>query len=865
MFYRQFCQLLSAGANHRSVGKICRRVCFPWQQPVFITSISIASLLLGIRQLESLQPLELMEFDRALQLKANLKPDPRLLVVEITEADIQAQKEWPLSDGRIAKSIAKLQSYQPKVIGLDLYRDVPHPPGHPELLQQLQAPNIIVITKLKDSDSRDVPPPPGVPKERIGFNDFVIDPDGVIRRNFMFASIKKEKFYSFSLQVSLKYLKEQNITFKVNRNALLLGKISFPALDPDSGGYQNIDAQGYQVLLDYRSKNVARRVTITQVLQGQLDKAWVKDKVVLIGTTAPSQKDIFFTPYNAADRKKATMPGVLVHAHHVSQILATVLDGKPLIGFWPQWAEALWIWGWSLVGGLLVWRIRYPLSLALGSGVALAALFGICLACFTQGVWVPFVVPALALVTTGGSIGAYKLFHDAFYDNLTALPNRSLFLKQLQKSLANIHQWDNFLLAVIFLDLDRFQVVNDSLGLQFGDRLLVAIAQRLKESVRSIDTIARIGGDEFAIVLPAISDVDRAKLVADQIQKQLALPFYLNGQEIFTTVSLGIAFDRAGNNSQPEELLRDAHTAMYRAKALGKARYEVFSTGMRTQVVTRLQLETELHRAIASIEKQNNQEFLLYYQPILSLETGKIAGFETLLRWQTPEGKFIPPVEFIPVAEETGAIVPLGQWVFQESCRQLQIWQQQFPTQPPLMLSVNLSNKQFSQPDLIQQIEHILKVTGIEGHNLKLEITESMAMQDVESTIDIILRLKALKLRFSIDDFGTGYSSLSYLHRLPVDTLKVDRSFVSRMEETSENSAIVQTIIMLAHNLSMDVVAEGVETESQMTKLRTLQCEYGQGYFFSKPVNSEAATALLAASPEFAGIERWRDGRRCQL
>ncbi len=500
--------------NQRARAKICQIAALVLQQPVLISSILVAGLVLGVRQVEVLQPLELMEFDRMTQLKPEDPPDPRILVVEVTEADIQAQKQWPLSDRTVARLLSKLQSYQPKVIGLDIHRDLPRPPGHAELVKQLQAPNAIAIYQLGDTDSTGVPPPPGVPKEQTGFNDFVLDPDGVIRRNFMYTSTQTEKLYSFSLRVSLSYLKDAKIALKANRNALRLGKTAFIALDVNSGGYQNIDAQGYQILVNYRRRKVAPQVTLTQVLNGEIDRNLVKDKVVLIAT-------------------------------------------------------------------------------------------------------------------------------------------------------------------------------------------------------------------------------------------------------------------------------------------------------------------------------------------------GKIAGFEALMRWQSPEGKFISPAEFIPVAEETGSIVPLGKWILQESCRQLHIWQKQFPIHPPLMMSVNLSGQQFSQPDLVEQIEKILKETGVDGHSVKLEITESMAMNDVESTIAIILRLKALNLRFSIDDFGTGYSSLSYLHRFPVDTLKVDRSFVSRMDNTSEDAAIVQTIVMLSHNLSMDVVAEGVETAPQMERLRALQCEYGQGYFFSKPMNSEAATAFLAAQPQW--------------
>ncbi|XWK89931.1 MAG: EAL domain-containing protein [Phormidium sp.] len=833
------------------------------QQPVVITSLLVTGLLLGIRQMEVLQPLELMEFDRATQLKPEMKPDPRILVVGITEADIRAQKKWPLWDQTLARLIATLQLYQPKVIGLDLYREMPYPPGHTELVQELQAPNVVVITKLGDSKDESVKPPPSAAKEQISFNDFVLDPDGVIRRNFIFATLKGKAYYSFGLRISLKYLQERNFNLKAEPHQLRLGKKVLPNLDSDSGGYQNIDTTGYQILLKYRSRseNIAAQVTLTQVLNGEINPDLVKDKIVMIGTIAPSQKDLFFTPYTATDRDKAVMPGVLIHAQMVSQIISTLEDNQPLFWFLPQWVEWFWIWGWSLIGGILVWRFRRPLLLGITTSVALVILLTVFSVSFAQAGWVPLIVPALGLLLTASSVTAYKLFHYTFYDALTGLPNRTFFLKQIEKNNSRAQQQENSLIAVIFLDLDRFKIVNDNFNHQVGDRLLIAVTKRLKSCLRPQDIVARIGGDEFAILLTNISNVNQATLLTDEIQKQLSLPFkVMKGEQIFISASFGIAFNQLGCdkpdeiecliNRQPEELLRDAHTAMYRAKALGKARYELFSTGMRTQIVSRLQLENELRRSLAELTAGTSQEFLVFYQPIISLKTGKITGFEALIRWQPP-GKFISPAEFIPLAEETGLIIPLGEWILKEACRQLKIWQEQFKLQSTLSLSVNLSSQQFSQPDLTERVEQILKETKLDGHNLKLEITESMAMQDVEKTIASILRLKALNLRFSIDDFGTGYSSLSYLHRFPVDTLKVDRSFVSRMEDSSENLAIVQTVIMLSHKLGMDVVAEGVEKASQMEILRDLGCEYVQGYYFSKPLNSEAATALLAEQPQW--------------
>jgi EAL domain-containing protein (putative c-di-GMP-specific phosphodiesterase class I) len=367
----------------------------------------------------------------------------------------------------------------------------------------------------------------------------------------------------------------------------------------------------------------------------------------------------------------------------------------------------------------------------------------------------------------------------------------------------------------------------------------------LKTCLHPTDQLARVGGDEFAVLRRDIRHTEEVTHLADQLQQQVTIPFRLSGQEVFTTASVGIVLDRRNSNYQPEDILRDAHTALNRAKASGKARHEVFVTGMRIEMMTRMQLETDLRRAL------ERQELHLHYQPLIALKTGKIAGFEALLRWHHPQRGFIPPIEFIPVAEETDLIIPIGQWIIEAACRQLKTWQEQFPKKPALHMSINLSGKQFGQPDLVERIEQTLQETGLEGHSLKMEITESIAMTDVESTIAVMLRLKALNLQLSIDDFGTGYSSLSYLHRFPTSTIKVDRSFVSRMGYESEDAHIVQTIVLLGHNLGMEIVAEGIETSDQLASLRKLDCEYGQGYFFAKPLSPEAMVALLKTDPHW--------------
>jgi diguanylate cyclase (GGDEF)-like protein/PAS domain S-box-containing protein len=432
-----------------------------------------------------------------------------------------------------------------------------------------------------------------------------------------------------------------------------------------------------------------------------------------------------------------------------------------------------------------------------------------------------------------------RLLHEAFHDGLTGLPNRALFMDHLKLSVERGKRRDDRLFAVLFLDLDRFKVINDSLGHMVGDQLLVGIARRLEICLRPGDTVARLGGDEFTVLLEDLMSVTEAIEVADRLQKALGLPFNLNGHEVFATVSIGIALSSTGYD-RPEEVLRDADTAMYRAKMLGKARHEVFDKTMHARAMNLLQMEADLRRAI------ERKEFILHYQPIVALESGTISGFEALIRWQHPERGFVSPAEFIPIAEETGLIIPIGHWVLEEACRQIHIWQELYPKYPPLQISVNLSSKQFINTNLISQVHQILKETGVEPHSLKLEITESMVMENVETAIEMLKQLRTLGIELSIDDFGTGYSSLSYLHRFPISTLKIDRSFVSRMSDNNENAEIVRTILMLARSLKMDVVAEGVETQDQLSQLAMLECEYGQGYFFSKPLDVAGASQLLA-------------------
>ena len=431
-----------------------------------------------------------------------------------------------------------------------------------------------------------------------------------------------------------------------------------------------------------------------------------------------------------------------------------------------------------------------------------------------------------------------QLRHMAFHDSLTNLPNRAFFLEILQKTIYRGQRRQNYFCSVLFLDCDRFKVVNDSLGHLVGDRVLIEVACRLESCLRPMDTVARFGGDEFTILLDEIGDFRNIISIAERINQVLKLPFYIDNQEIFLSCSIGIVLVDQ-DYSDPDMILRDADIAMYRAKALGRDRYQIFAPEMHTNAQEVLQLETDLRLGL----KKN--EFELHYQPIVSLINNSITGFEALLRWNHSKKGFISPTDFIPIAEETGLIVPIGMWVLREACFQLRTWQEQNPHHQDLTISVNLSVKQFSQPNLIEQIDEILTETGLESKCLKLEITESAIMDNAESIADLLQQLRNRQIQLSIDDFGTGYSSLSYLHRFPVDTLKIDRSFINRIGDDGKNIEIIQAIATLAHHLGMNIVAEGVETKQQLDQLRAIRCEQAQGYLFSKPLKGKLLDEML--------------------
>jgi diguanylate cyclase (GGDEF)-like protein/PAS domain S-box-containing protein len=427
----------------------------------------------------------------------------------------------------------------------------------------------------------------------------------------------------------------------------------------------------------------------------------------------------------------------------------------------------------------------------------------------------------------------------ALHDALTGLPNRSFFMELLGRAVARSKRRREYLFGVMFVDIDRFKIVNDSLGHLMGDRLLVAVAERLQSCLRNGDVIARLGGDEFTIFLDDLSKTDDASMVARRIEAALATPFLIGTRDVYVTVSIGIALSSTGY-SRPEELLRDADTAMYKAKALGKARHEIFDVTMHARVVAHLTMETDLRRAL------QRREFRLYYQPIHALDDGRVIGFEALVRWLGPNGRVVPPGEFIPLAEETGMIVPLGTWVLREACRQTAEWQTRFPSDPPICITVNVSTRQLMQSNFADVVGSAIAEFGVAPGSLRLEITESALIENTETTAKTLLELKTrVPVQLYLDDFGTGYSSLEYLHRLPIDMLKIDRTFISGMATDDQNAAIVGTIFALARQLGIGVVAEGVETTDQLRRLKVLRCEQAQGYLFAQPQPADRAVQLL--------------------
>ena len=431
-----------------------------------------------------------------------------------------------------------------------------------------------------------------------------------------------------------------------------------------------------------------------------------------------------------------------------------------------------------------------------------------------------------------------QMIYDALHDTLTSIPNRTLLLDRIRQSLVRRKRYPKTSFAIIFIDLDRFRLVNESLGHIHGDELLQLISARLTETIPISDTVARLGGDEFSILLQDIDSVRDVEVIAKDIQNSFSKPFFLEDREVFASASMGIAHSDNGYKT-PEEILRDAELAMYRAKREGKSQSIVFQPQFRQSSLSPIDLDTDLRRAL------DRDEMELHYQPIISMRDRTISGFEALLRWSHRSRGVISPNEFIPLAEETGLIYDLGQWVLAKACEQIAMWNKSKKKEDQLEISINLSSRQFSDPNLVEGIVENIEKSGFDAEFLKIEITESALMQNAQRSVSMLNQLKDLNIKVCVDDFGTGYSSLSYLHTFPIDTLKIDRSFVHDMSRNFRNMEIIRTIIMLAHNLKLDVIAEGVETGEQDAQLSALGCQFAQGFYFSRPINSSDAALLI--------------------
>ena len=830
----------------------------------FLSSGSIYLLIFGLRWLGWLQPSEWAAFDLFIQLRPTEPVDERIIIVGVQESDIRYLGSWPASDHVLAQILRKIRDQKPKVIGLDLYRDIPVGDGYAELEQVFKTtPNLIGIEKsIGDRFSTVINPPPTLKAlGQVSANDIIIDPDGRLRRALLYPMPEgNEGLPSLGLAIALRYLKEQGIEPPPSESRYLqLGKTIFKPLESTDGGYIHIDAGGYQVLMNYHgSSQKFRHVSLEDILENRIDPQLMRDRIVLIGPQASSLNDVFYTPYSSNFMTApAQISGVEFQANIVKLILGAVLDHRPLFRVWSDIWEELWIAAWAIAGAAIIWIFSTRRLIFLTGAVIFCTgfLIGGSYLLFLSGWWIPV---APALFTYIGSmlvmqsytyISRLQELNSALsdsiellaHDALTGLPNRNLFMDRVEHAIKYSKRHSNYLFAIFFIDLDRFKMINDSLGHSVGDLFLQAIAELLQDCLRSIDTVARLGGDEFTILVDDIQDVGEALVVADRILNKFFSPIIIKGESIFPSASIGIVINTTDYDNCAD-LLRDADIAMYRAKSLGKGRYTLFDQEMYEQTVRLTQLESELHYAL------EYQEFELYYQPIVSLITDELSGFEALIRWKNPKRGFISPIEFIPLAEDTGLIIAVGDWVLKEACQQLKTWLDKFPEAADLKMSINLASHQIREPDLLDKLDVILAKTGIDGSSIRLEITESTLMDQGEQTINKLAQLRARNIQLSIDDFGQGYSSLSYLHRFPINILKIDRAFVNQMTEGGENIEIVRTITMLAHTLNMSVVAEGVETEHQVEILKKIGCEFGQGYLFSRPLPALAAEQMIANS-----------------
>ena len=542
-------------------------------------------------------------FDYLTRLQPRQLPDNRILIVKITEEDLEALG-WPLTDQVVAEAIQQIQQFQPAVIGLDIYRNTPQPPGKSALMQEFQQDNVIGIMNAGNQpDNGEVEAPEGLPPERIGFNDLAIDPDGVLRRNLIFVGNPEKSYYSFPLRLVLAYHDDLSFQIDPNGKFLAIGEAQFPILHRGDGGYTSIDNRGYQILMRFRNPDSpAQTLSISQTLAGEIPPEWVKGKIVMIGSTASSLKDEFFTPYSLDQTAEFVMSGVEVHAQSVSQILDVVAGRSALYRFMPQWGEFLWLLGWTLVAAVLGWYIRRPVLLLVVSATITVGIWSFGGMALLHLVWVPTIEPIAGFLVALALVVGQKTLYRTTYDQLTLLPGRDVFLLNLQQQLTQQPKaLPRFPLAVIFLDIDRFKLINQSYGHPLGDKVLRIFARRLAAALPESAYLSRMEGDEFAFLLP-VYDRNNLEKLLNHLQAELSKPIAVAKHLLSTNSSMGVVLVDGPPLSKPEELLRDAHTAMYRAKALNEYRYEIFVPTMHAEALRRLELESHLLRAFEKEE-----------------------------------------------------------------------------------------------------------------------------------------------------------------------------------------------------------------------------------------------------------------------
>jgi diguanylate cyclase (GGDEF)-like protein len=739
-------------------------------------------------------------------------PDSRLLIVGLTDTDIETYG-WPLPDSKLAELLAKLHASSPAVIGLNMYRMQVE---SSELAQQINQENVFTITAVNDDKVIwDYKGNSLVPLERTGFSDLLIDPDNIIRRSLLFVDASEpgdSPYYSFALRIVLDYLSVPDTELEVDQDSLQIQGTEIPVLYKGDGGYQAIDDSGYQLLLRYRDRLVpAKEISIGEILEDSFSSESVENKIVLIGSTNSSLRDSFFTPYSAGQKRDLSMHGVVLQAQIISHLLDIITNEKrEIYNFLPVWSEPLILFVLTLVASLITWNIkRSVLKLFVCIGLILVILI-ISYGLLSILIWIPTAVLVLGTLLSISLTAGQRSLYQNYYDELTRFPKRQLFIDLVDKALTKGKSKNShFPVTLAFLEIDRIKLINKSFGYRIGDEVLQLIATQLKSVLSLSARVARLGDCEFSIVFPDDSQSIVQKSL-EELQSRLSKPIDIDQHRLILKPQIGISVSTGEDYENADSLIRNAYLAMFKGKISTQSKSTFFSASMLADDARYLQLESSL---LTAIEQEN---FTLFYQPIVSLESNSISYFEALIRWPQENGSFIPPDQFIPIAEETGLVIPIGEWVIKTACQQLREWKSLFPNKH-ITVSINISSYQLNQPDLVQTIQAALAQNQLEGHDICLEITETMVMQDINHSINLITCLKKLGIQISLDDFGTGYSSLSYLHRLPLDTIKIDKSFVGQMDKSLEVSTPSATILIPREWPKLRIVLTMVESSKLLS------------------------------------------------